>query len=430
LRLSPSKLLTLGLLLCLASGPALASDWPQWRGPSRSGVTAETGFFSDWPPKPVWNASAGEGFSSVVVASGTAVVMSHTRGSGERGQDIVFAVDAATGKKLWFFPYDCLSSRKDKQAEYFGPRATPVIDGGRVYTLSLEGHLHCLDLATGKPLWDAPQDLRTMRKNLKGDPMYGFCASPVIHDNLIICSIGDAVIALDKMTGKALWRCKGGDTIFNGSSPVVVKLEGKSLLLFGETSLVAASLDPKDNGKSLWTRPLDRAQVTTPVVDGASVFFSTYPNTGKCGVLKVRADGVDEPVWENTDMQSYNTGNPVLADGYLYGVDCARTEWATEDKKVSSLKCIDFKTGKVMWTKKEFGWAQVVAADGKLLVLRESGELVLLDASSAAYTERGRAQVIQGPCWAIPALSGGRIYVRNNKGDVVCVSASGAKPAP
>lgn len=400
-------------------GAARAADWPGWRGPHGSGVSQEPGLMATWPPEELWSVSVGPGFSSVVVAGGRAFVMGHRKGEGVRGTDTVTCLDAASGARIWRHEYECLTLKEDKRASYSGPRSTPAVDGGLVYTVSLEGRLFCLDAETGKVVWSKSLD-RYARREKQLD--YGYSASPVVFDDLLICHINGAAMAFDKATGKPRWRCKGGESSWNGSAPAIVRTGGASFVLFGEGELVCADAT---TGKHLWKYDLGRTAVATPVVSGDTVFYSTYPNKGACGLLRVSSEG-PRVLWKTRALQAYHVGNPVIWNGYAYGIDCARTEYSFSDAKVSSLKCVDLENGRTVWKEKKIGWAQVILAvdspdQGKLLIQRECGELVVAEASPEGYTELGRAQVIDGPCWAVPALAGGKIYCRSNKGEVVCL---------
>jgi len=414
--MSPSarRVLFPAALAFAAAVAALADDWPQWRGPERNGSSREKGALGAWPPKKLWSASVGQGYSSVVVALGRVFVTGHARGEGDKGIDSVYCLDAATGKELWVHRYECSSSRKDKTAEYTGPRSTPLVSGGSVFTISIDGHLFCLDVSSGKVKWFQKLSKFAVED---GEMLYGFCASPAISGGKLLCYLNGACMAFDAADGKPLWRRKGGKPIWNGASPVIVEFGGKPCVVFGEEELVGVDVE---SGTKLWDYPLGRTAVATPVVSGDALFFSTYPNKGVCGVVRA-AEGKAQPVWSNRQMQNYHVGAPCLWDGHLYGVDCARTEFIYSDDKVSALKCVDFATGELRWTEKGMGWAQVVAADGRLLIQRECGELVLAEASREGYKELGRAKALDGPAWAVPALSGGRVYCRSNAGEVVCL---------
>lgn len=403
-----------GLLLCLTVG---ADDWPQWRGPNRDGISSEKDSFAAWPPQEVWRFEAGLGYSSAAVSSGRVFVMGNAAGETARGIDTVFALEAATGKALWTHRYECTSAMADQQAAYSGPRATPVADGDAVYTVSLEGFLFCLDAATGKVRW-----FQMLNKYAFPDLsglLYGYCSTPLVYDGKTICMVNGAIIAFNKTDGKPLWRCMGGRPLWNGSSPVAARLAGRMCIVFGEEELVGADAA---TGDKIWSHPLGRAMVLTPIIRGDKVFYSTYPNRGACGVFQVgETDGRITPLWANREIQNYHAGFPVLADGFLYGVDGARTEYLTRDDKVSALKCIEFESGKERWTAKKMGCAQVIMADGKLLIQREGGELVLAEASPEAYKELGRAPLPKGVYWAVPALADGMLYCRSNEGTVVCL---------
>ena len=394
--------------LLSAAFTAGASDWPGWRGPSGDGVSPEKGLMATWPPEELWTASVGVGFSSVVVAGGRAFATGHRKGDGDRGTDTLYCLDAASGAEIWKYEYECLTLKKDKKASYAGPRSTPAVDGGLVYAVSLEGRLFCLDAETGKGVWSRNLPKYSKRKKQLD---YGYCASPVVFENLLLCHINGALVAFDKTTGKPRWRCKGGKSSWNGTAPVICRTEDSALVLFGEGELVCA--DAK-MGEPLWKYDLGRTIVATPVVTEGSVLYSTYPNKGACGLLRVSTEG-PSVLWKTTALRAYHVGNPVVRNG------CARTEYSFGDAKVSSLKCVDLENGSTIWAQKRMGWAQVILADGKLLVQREAGELVVAEASPDGYTELGRAKVIEGPCWAVPALAGGNVYCRSNDGEVVCV---------
>jgi outer membrane protein assembly factor BamB len=400
--------------LLSAAIAARASDWPGWRGPDGNGASPEKGLMATWPPEELWSASVGVGFSSVVVAGGRAFVMGHRKGDGGHGTDTLYCLDAASGAETWKYEYDCLTLKKDDKASYAGPRSTPAVDGGLVYAVSLEGRLFCLDAETGKEVWS--KDLEKYSKRDK--PLdYGYCASPVVFEDVLLCHINEAAMAFDKATGKPRWRCQGGKSSWNGTAPVICRTGGPALVLFGEGELVCADVE---TGKRLWKYDPGRTIVATPVVVDGSVLYSTYPNKGACGLLRVTPEGPDA-LWKTTALRAYQVGNPVVWNGHAYGIDCARTEFSYSDARVSSLKCVDLENGSTTWVQKGVGWAQVILADGKLLVQREEGELVVAEASPEGYTELGRAKVIEGPCWAVPALADGKVYCRNNDGKVVCV---------
>jgi outer membrane protein assembly factor BamB len=391
-----------------------AADWPQWRGPNRDGLSSEKGWYATWPPKKAWTASVGIGYSSFAVVGERAYVIGHTPGDGEKGIDVVYCLDAKTGQAVWTHKYECLTTKKDKTGDYPGPRTTPVVVGDAVYIVSLEGHLFCLDAADGSVRWY--KDLGKFAIE-DGEMMYGYCSTPLVYGDKLMAYLNGAVMAFDRNTGKPLWRSKGGGGPWNVPSPIAIKVGDEMHVVMGEMAIVGVNIE---TGKKAWEYYLGRSSTMTPVSCGKTIFFSTYPNKGQCGMLTIEG-GEAKLVWQNRDMQVYHIGNPVCYDGNLYGIDSSRTEYSYSDTKVSRLKCLDMATGETKWEEKKMGWAQLIIADGKLIIMREGGELVIAEASPDAYKELGRQQIADGPVWAVPALVSGRIYIRNNAGDAVCL---------
>jgi outer membrane protein assembly factor BamB len=402
----------------LAARSGVGADWPQWLGPDRDGHTTET--IASWPPRHVWRARVGVGYSSPVVADGRVYALGHEKpaaGPEGRGKDSVFCLDAATGSELWRHQYDCQTARRDSTASYPGPRATPAFADGSVFALSLEGLLTCLDARTGTVRWshDLPRDLG-------GEiPFYGYCGSPLVYGRTVIVEANapkdGTYAAFDVATGRLAWR-SGGDGA-STASPALAHVDGLDLVLFVSGRILAAV--DATNGSPRWRVDLGWDTWMGPCVAGELVFASSASLARGCAVYRI---GRDAPLW--TARRTYQAlhCNSVIAGGHVYGSDNTRTDYQYEDHNRSSLKCVELTTGQVAWAVKGLGWANTIVAGDTLVILREAGELVLVDASAAACRERGRAQVVDGPCWTVPALAGGRIYCRSNAGDIVCVDVS------
>lgn len=368
-------------------------DWPQWRGPTRNGISAETGWASQWGgngPKRLWKAQAGEGYSSIAIQGGRVYTMGNFQ-----NQDYVSCLDALTGKLIWHHKYPCGAG------DYTGPRATPAISAGKVYTMSREGHAFCLNVQTGKPLWE---------KNLASEvgaqpPGWGFAGSPLVDGAVVFFSMGTNGLALNKDTGRVLW--KSGSDMPGYSSPQLVTVGGRRVLaLFVKSGLVG--VDPQ-NGKVLWQYPWQTSydvNAADPIFTGDKVFISS--NYGKGGaLLQVRGNQVT-PVWQTRDMKNH-FNSCVLVGNALYGND------------ENTLKCIDLATGAERWRMRGMGKGGLIAADGKLLVTTERGELVIIEATPAKFTELARGTVLDGECWTSPALANGLLYCRNHEGALACV---------
>lgn len=376
---------------------ARADDWPHYRGPARNGVSAETGWLDRWPsegPKILWKAQVGLGFSSFAVAGGRVFTIGHAK-----DEDTLYAFDAEKGALLWKHAHPAELNDEFYQG---GSSSTPTVDGDRVFVLGRFGDALSIDAATGKVAWS----VNVAKESGIRVPRWGFAGAPLVHEGLLLLNVGDGGVALDRATGKIAWKSADKDAGY--SSPVPV---GRQVLL--STGSAWLAVDPK-TGKELWRlRWVTQYGVNAadPVVDGDRVFLSS--GYGKGGGVYALGGGEPAPVWTGKSMR--NQTNPcVLLGGHLYGVD------GDEDKQ-PALKCVEFATGREKWSQGGLGAAGVSAADGKLLVLSEGGELIVAPASPDGFKPKARAKVLEGKCWTAPVLANGRIYCRNGAGDVVCL---------
>ena len=385
--------------LCLQAARA---DWPQWRGPRRDGTSPAKGLFTDWkrhPPKVLWRASVGTGFSSIAVSGGLAFTMGNRAAT-----DTVYAFDAETGRVRWKHSYRCDLAPLRHEG---GPFATPTVDGGRVYTLSKLGHLFCFEAAAGRVVWqvDLVKATGTQRSN------YGFAGSPLVSGKLLILNAGPAGAALDKATGRVVWKSTG-DIKPGHASPLPIAIGGRSgVLIMAKTQMVIVETAGR---RVLLKRPITGEgmriyKIADPLLVGKKVFITaTY---GYVSTLLGVADGKVSEVWRNKNLTSKFL-SPVLVDGHIVGGHLERT-----------FRCLDPATGEVKWEQRFAG--SVIVAGGACLILKTTGELVLADVTGKAYKELGRTQALKGKCWTAPALSGGRVYCRNARGDLVCLDISG-----
>ncbi|HYT89437.1 MAG TPA: PQQ-binding-like beta-propeller repeat protein [Gemmataceae bacterium] len=394
----------LGFALILGvGGTALAADWPQFLGPNRDGVSTETGLVQSWPkdgPPVVWQQKIGEGFSGPVVA-GERLILFHR----VENNEVVACLDAVTGKERWKCTYP--TSYEDQLGKGDGPRATPVIAGNRVYTLGAEGALHCLELDTGKKVWERP-----LLKDYRVPPSYfGIGSTPLIEGDLVLVNVGDkkaGIVAFHKDSGKEVWRATSDGASY--ASPTAATIDGTRLGIFFTRQGVVL-LDPKTGAvryQKRWRARYDASvNAATPLVIGDLVFVSTCYETGAL-LLKVRKDGVDE-VWSGDEGMSNHYNTCVQHKGYLYGFHGRQETGA-------ALRCVELKTGKVRWTEARYGCGSMVLADGNLIILTEKGDLVLAEATPDAYREKARARVLSGgPIRAQIALANGRLYARDGE---------------
>jgi outer membrane protein assembly factor BamB len=383
-----------------------AEDWPRWRGPGLNGISVEKGWSVAWPkegPPQLWKANVGTGFSSVAVATGRLFTLGNANET-----DTVYCFDAATGKELWRHAYAC-----PLDAKYYegGPGSTPTVEGDRVYTLSKRAHLFCLEAATGKVVWQ--KNLMEELGVKKAD--WGFAGSPLVEGSLLVLNVGDGGTAVDRATGQVVWT--SGKDIAGYATPVPFAVGAeRAAAVFAGKALVARRI--KD-GQELWRVPWVEKwfiNAADPIFSGDKVFISTFAKGGALLGLGAEPPAI---VWSGKAFANhFNSG--VLIDGHLYGID------GNTDAPPKDLRCVEFATGLVKWRYEGLGLGSLMAADGKLIVLGDKGELVVAEASPTAFKPLARAQVLGGKCWTVPVLANGRIYCRNARGDLVCVDVRGA----
>jgi len=393
--------------LCVAPVPAADAsfDWPCFHGPDHNNISREKGWLGTWPaegPGRLWKASVGAGFSSVSVAQGRLYTMGVVA-----GQETVWCLDASTGAEVWRHSYPYVF-----KPQYYegGSSATPTADGDAVYALGQAGEVNCFEAATGKVRWS-----RNLAKEFGLEvPTWGFASSPCLAGDLLVLNAGTQGTALNKATGNLVWNNGKAPSGYSSAVPLAVGGR-KAVALLAARELVAVEVN---TGQILWQHPWKTeydANIADPVIHDGRAFISSAYKSG-CALVQFSVNPPRE-LWRRQDMQTH-FNSAVLVDGYLYGVD-------GEAEKPALLKCLDWKTGVVKWSYKGLGLGAVMAAEGKLIILGEKGELVIAEASPAAFRSLARAQVLGGKCWTSPVLSHGRIYCRNSKGDLVCVAAKG-----
>ena len=396
------RLAGVGAVLLLVAGMTLgAQDWPHFLGPERDGHYSGPPLDRDWPggaPRELWRRPVGEGFAGPVVSGGRLLLFHRLR-----DREVLEALDAETGDPIW--RYDYPSSYRDDFGFDEGPRSAPVVAGDRVYTFGAQGQLHAVDLETGNGVWRV--DTRARFRFRKA--FFGAAGSPLVEGGRVIANVGgpDAgIVAFDADSGEVLWTVAGEEASY--SSPVGATFDGvRHALFFTRDNFV--SLDPasgRERFRRSW-RARIRASVNaaTPLVTDDLVFVSAQYGTG-AGLFRVAGSGLDE-LWRSNDVMSNHYATSVHRDGYLYGYH-GRQEFGP------SLRAVALETGEVAWYVPRFGGGSVLLAGDVLVVMRESGELMLADASPEAFTPVARARLLRGTVRAYPALAGGRLYVRND----------------
>lgn len=399
-------------VMFLGGVSASAGEWPQILGPNRNGIAEQEMLADTFPaggPKTVWSRQVGNGFSGVAVAEGKAVVF-HRLGGVER----VEALDALTGKPLW--KKDSPTAYQPAFVEDNGPRATPVIHKEHVYTYGAMGQLRCFDLATGNLIWerDTFEDYNSKRP-FRGEPpegYFGIGSTPLIVDDKLIVNVGgdemDAgIVAFALKDGHTLWKSTSERAGY--SSPILATV-GNVRHVICITRLSVVSLDPA-NGDVRFRFPFNapgpKVSAANPVMLGENLFVTASYSAG--AVFAQVQPKEAKILWQNDDLLSSQYTTPIVVDGKLIGIH------GRQDIGDPVLRCIDPKTQQVLWEKDGLGYATLLAADGKLLILTTEGELVLAALDTKAYRELGRARLSDNTVRALPALANGLFYVRDTE---------------
>lgn len=390
----------------VAAGEVVAGDWPNYRGAAHDGISSESEWRAEFDgegAKVRWEVEVGTGFASFTVADGRVFTTGHTD-----GQDTVFALDALSGKLLWKHAYP--ADLGDKYYEG-GTSSTPTVSEGRLYHLSRWGDAFCFDAKTGTVIWNVQVQKETAVKI----PDWGFAGAPLVTDGLVILNVGEAGMALKKETGQIAWR--SGDEVAAGySTPYPLTGSQGLMVLAAEDRYNAIEAT---SGKLLWSIPWKTrygVNAADPIQLGDRLFISSGYNRG-CGLFRL-GSGEPEMIWENKNLKN-QFNSSVLINGHVYGID-------DDENKKASLRCIELATGTLKWEEKSIGFGAVAAADGKLIIQTETGEVVIAKASPEGFDELARAQVLSGRCWTTPVLAHGLLYVRNSAGLVRCLDLRGA----
>jgi outer membrane protein assembly factor BamB len=411
-RLSIVCLLAASLLPLSAQG----DDWPQWRGPERTGVSKETGLLKHWPkggPKLLWKQTdIGEGYSTPAVV-GERIYLVVNR----KGDEFVEALAVKDGGKVWSTRVGKVGPNKGPQ--YPGARSTPTVDGDRIYAMGSDGDVACLQKDGGKVVWS-----KNLRKEYGGQPgFWAYSESVLIDGDVLVCTPGGkeaTVVALKKKDGATLWKCPvpGGDEAAYASA-ITVDVGGvRQYVQFLGKGVVG--VDAK-TGKFLWRYDETRdqaANIPTPVFHDGCVFTSTSRKGTGLNRLKVDNGSVrsEQVYYNNTRLNS--VGGVVRVGDHVYGTDAK-----------GQLVCLEFKTGKEKWRRASVGSAALCYADGMLYVRGQGGSgfgperpawVALVEASPDGYKEQGRfEQPDHGkrPAWPHPVVANGRLYLRD--GDVL-----------
>ncbi len=417
--------LLFGLILVVLPSLAWAGDWPQYRGPDRNDRSSETGLLDAWPaagPALLWTyRDAGLGYSSVAVVADRLYTL------GDRGErEYLIAIDlksieGGSPKPLWSVELGAKFDFKGNQWSA-GPSATPTIDGDRAYALSGNGELVCVKLVDGAVLWklNLPSDLQAQVNPIGGGPKnlgWGYTWSPLVEGDQLICSPGGplgTLAALDKMTGRVIWRSTELTDQAAYTSPSIAEIDGvrQYVVLTNQGLRGIATAD----GKLLWKHEhrLGTEVVNSPIVVGSQIYLTVGTANGNELIKVTRSGGafLPESVYLGNQLTNHH-GNVVLFDGHVYGSGARQ-----------GFGCQRFESGEVVWTERKVPTGSVTFADGKLFCYGENDGVVhLLKATPAACTvlsrftlsEKSTQRKPSGKVWTPPVISGGRLFLRDQE---------------
>ena len=399
LRLVMVPIFVLALAVMIAGQSISTGDWPQWRGPDRTGLSKETGLMEEWPasgPQRIWQISnLGAGYGSLSIKGDRIFVQ------GRVGrQSAVLSLDRSDGKIVWSRALGP-AGNNDRGP---GPRGTPTVDGDRVYVLTENGDLACMKAEDGSVLWQ-----RNILKDFGGRNIpWDISESPLVDGNHVVVTPGArgaGMAALDKMSGMTIWTSKDLSDEAGYASIVAADVQGVRILttLTGQGAVGVRASD----GKLMWNYRRvanSTAKITTPIFHDNKVFYTSAYGTGAAllGLTAQAGEVKAQEIYFTSEMQNHH-GGVVLVNDYLYGFHN------------SILACMEFATGKLIWRHRSVGKGSLTYADGHLYLLSEDNVVGLAEATPAGYREKGRFQIAdQGlPSWAHPVVSGGRLYIRN-----------------
>jgi outer membrane protein assembly factor BamB len=399
--------------------PALAADanlpWPDFRGPHRDGIVPNAKVSTDWSahaPRELYRQPIGEGYASFVTDKGRAFTIEQ-----RRNKEAITCYDIPTGRELWATAYKADFS---ETLGGDGPRATPTLDGDRLYALGALGDLHCVKTADGKILWHknilGGMHQENLQWALSGAPL-------IVDDNVLVASSGKGgpgVVALNKSTGEIVWKSDAGTQGY--VSLVLATLAGKRQVL-NESATALNGIDPAD-GKILWSFPWPTSMGINcsqpiPIGDDRVFISSGYGQGGALIEIKKSDRGlVPQKLWANTRMKN-KFSSSVVYDDHVYGLD------------EGVLTCLKLDNGERLWKGARFGHGSLLLLKtpegASLLVLSEEGELAIVKTDPAKFTQLGKLQILHGRTWNNFVVLGRLLLARNHK-EMVCYDLSPQSP--
>lgn len=416
------RILTGAFLFLSTTLPVLASDWPQWRGPQRNGISPETGLLQAWPkegPTLVWKVTGiGSGYATPAVVGDRLYLL----GNEGLENEFVQALAVKDGERTWRTRLGKVGNPK-QNPNFPAARSTPTVDGEFLYALGSDGDLACLEVGTGTLRWQ-----KNLRTDFGGKPgTWAYAESPLIDGSTLLCTPGGSeatLVALNKATGAVLWKCAlpEGDEAGYASAIVVEAAGVKQYVQLLQKGLVGVEVK---TGRFLWRygKAVSRygANIPTPVASDGIIYAGTAGTGGGAVRLKAKEGGVEaEQVYFEAKLPTA-IGGAVKVGDFLYGTTA------------QALLCLDFKSGQVKWEDRALGAASLCLADGRLYLHGENGDVALVEPSSESYREKGRftppdqakrANPME-KAWTYPVVAHGRLYLRDH-GTLWCYDVKAA----
>ena len=389
-----------------------AEDWSHYLGPTGD---LQTGLkeFKATKTTELWKAEVKTGMSSLTISDGLVYTMGNdgTKRNKKNANDIVYCLDAKNGEEKWTFKYACLL---DPRSYLGGPSSTPTVHEGKVYTLSKSGHIYCLSAKTGKKIWQASAEQYKPNKRT-----WGFAGSPTIMGDVVIYNVGDRGLALNKDTGKVVWKSDKSVVAYATPKPLPVDMFNRpAVALFTNRELLV--LDPA-TGKDVATyaktwKERSKCNGITPYIHKGNIYLVHSSH----GLARLSLNGdVLKQDWLSTDGkypgQWFTFNTHVIHGDNIYFLT------KTRKKGGAGLNCVDAGTGKRKSFDKKYAFGNLVGIGDKMIMLSETGELIWGELGTAAFKETYRKRILEGLCWSKPVLIGDRLYARDAQGTVICL---------
>lgn len=400
------------VLLLTAVGQA--QDWTRFRGPEGTGIVTAGPINIQalkGTPHLLWESNVGMGHGTLVVADGrlyTSGNQTVIAGTDTLNEDILYCMDAVTGNEIWHYAYPCADRA------WPGPRTTPTIDDGLIYTLSWEGDLFALHTADGRVQWR----LNLLEAGLSTANRWGFSGSPVVEGDILYLNAGKSGAALHKKTGKVLWQSEAENCGL--TTPVFFDWQGRRMGLFSSEREIHA-VDVQ-TGQRQWT--YDWKTCNDPQVIGDKLLLTGNHNRKQSCLLQM-TEGEPTLIWESRVLMGWAFQNVVVNDNHVYGFGHVRRN--------QPLQCFDLSTGELKWQENLGDYGALIMAGNQAVILDGDGDLVLAELSPEKYSAQASAKVLmmapannlptnrQNYCWTEPVLHQNKIYVRCNYGNITCI---------